>query len=80
MADHSIHVRGAPLKASQRKFGRDRARGRGPVTATPAIGAISRYRGRAGVVTRVDGTPPTHVVVDFDGRLWWVPLDELEWA
>jgi hypothetical protein len=34
-----------------------------------------RWRGHRGVVARIDGT---HAVVEFDGRLWRVPIAELE--
>jgi hypothetical protein len=34
------------------------------------------WRGRAGIVERLDGT--THAVVDFNGKSWRVPIDELE--
>jgi hypothetical protein len=79
MADHSIYVRGPPLKASQRRLGRARARGKPPAAAAPATltpGASVRWRGRAGLVDRLPN--PIHAVVDFNGKRWLVPIDELE--
>jgi hypothetical protein len=73
---HAPHAAGKPLKASQRRLGRARARGQPPAaTTTPAPGSSVRYRGRDGVVERVDRD---QVVVDFDGRLWSLPIAELE--
>jgi hypothetical protein len=63
----------ATQRASQRRrLGRDRAPG--PLI-TLAPGAIARWRGHRGVVARLDGA---HAVVEFNGRLWRVPLGELE--
>jgi hypothetical protein len=71
MAGRSAHAAGPPLRASQRRLGRARA----PVALAPAIGAAVRWRGHSGTVTRLDGA---HAVVEFDGRLWRVPIGELE--
>jgi hypothetical protein len=72
---HAPHAGGKPLKASQRKLGRARPRGRPPVAATPAVGQQVRWLGRRGTVERLDGDK---VVIDFDGKSWLLPVDELE--
>jgi len=76
MAGRNLNVAGPPLRASQRRLGRARSRGRTPIAATPTPGAIARWRGRPGTVDRVDGV---HAVVLLDdGKRWRVPIDELE--
>jgi hypothetical protein len=35
-----------------------------------------RWRGRAGTVARLPN--PIHAMVDFDGKRWLVPIDELK--
>jgi hypothetical protein len=74
-AAHGPFASGKPLNASQRKVGRARSRGKPTPAVTPAVGSSVRYRGRDGVVERVVGD---QVVVDFDGRLWSLPIAELE--
>jgi hypothetical protein len=74
-AAHGPFASGKPLKASQRKLGRARSRGWPPVTPAPAVGATVRWLGRRGIVQRLDGDK---AVIDFDGKSWLLPLDELE--
>jgi hypothetical protein len=70
---------GPPLKDSQRKLGRDRVRGRSTLVAAarpaPSPGDQVGYGGKSGTVQRVHGE---QVVVDFNGRLWSLPICELE--
>jgi hypothetical protein len=71
MAGRSPHIGGAPPRASQRRT----ARARAPVALSPTPGAMVRWRGHQGVVARLDGD---HAVIEFGGRLWRVPIGELQ--
>jgi hypothetical protein len=71
MAGRSAVAAGPLLRASLRRLVRARA----PVALAPAAGAAVRWRGHGGTVARLDGA---HAVVEFDGRLWRVPISELE--
>jgi hypothetical protein len=75
MAGRNLNIAGASLRASQRR----QARGKPPIAAAlpaPAVGATVRWRGRLGTVARLPN--PLHAMVDFDGKRWLVPLDELQ--
>jgi hypothetical protein len=72
----AAHAGGKPLKASQRRLGRARARGKPPATAAPTVGAAVRWRGHSGTVARLDGGYA--VVLLDDGKRWQVPIAELE--
>jgi hypothetical protein len=74
-AAHGPFAAGAPLRASQRKLGRARSRGRPPVAATVAVGASVRWRGALATVERLNSA--THAIIDIGGKSWLVPIADL---